>query len=334
MSARNASHAGSWYSATGKELDRQLEGWLNKAGQEASTGQDPFPIPGLRAIIAPHAGYSYSGPAAGFAYKTIQPELFKRVFILGPSHHVYLRGCALTKCVRYETPLGDLIIDQAINKELQKTGEFETMSRDTDEDEHSIEMHLPYVYKVFEDHIDEVRIVPILVGALNKASEQSYGKILAPYLDDPRNLFIVSSDFCHWGTRFDYTYYAADDNPSSVIESLAPRKGGKNFIPTEGVRKIHESIEHLDREGMETIEKRDHGEFCRYLARTKNTICGRHPIGVLLAALEHQQQQQQQQQQHAEKSYRIRFVHYSQSSHVLSTLDSSVSYASAFVQQL
>ncbi|KAG0045478.1 hypothetical protein BGZ89_005598 [Linnemannia elongata] len=75
MSARNASHAGSWYSATGKELDRQLEGWLNKAGQEASTGQDPFPIPGLRAIIAPHAGYSYSGPAAGFAYKTIQPEL-------------------------------------------------------------------------------------------------------------------------------------------------------------------------------------------------------------------------------------------------------------------
>ncbi|KAF9327373.1 hypothetical protein BGZ91_001498 [Linnemannia elongata] len=334
MSARNASHAGSWYSATGKELDRQLEGWLNKAGQEASTGQDPFPIPGLRAIIAPHAGYSYSGPAAGFAYKTIQPELFKRVFILGPSHHVYLRGCALTKCVRYETPLGDLIIDQAINKELQKTGEFETMSRDTDEDEHSIEMHLPYVYKVFEDHIDEVRIVPILVGALNKTSEQSYGKILAPYLDDPRNLFIVSSDFCHWGTRFDYTYYAADDNPSSVIESLAPRKGGKkNFIPTEGVRKIHESIEHLDREGMETIEKRDHGEFCRYLARTKNTICGRHPIGVLLAALEHQQQQQQQ-QQHAEKSYRIRFVHYSQSSHVLSTLDSSVSYASAFVQQL
>jgi hypothetical protein len=131
------------------------------------------------------------------------------------------------------------------------------------------------------------------------------------------------------GTRFDYTYYAADDRPSSVIESLAPRKGGKkDYTPPEGARKIHESIERLDREGMQTIEKRDHAEFCQYLARTKNTICGRHPIGVLLAALEHQHQQQ-----HVEKSCRIRFVHYSQSSHVLSTLDSSVSYASAFVQQ-
>ncbi|KAF9082425.1 hypothetical protein BGX29_002646 [Mortierella sp. GBA35] len=343
MSVRIASHAGSWYSASGNELDRQLEGWLAKAGQEASSGPDPFPIKGLRAIIAPHAGYSYSGPAAGFAYKTIQPELFKRVFILGPSHHVYLRGCALSKCIRCETPLGELTIDQEVNKELQKTGEFETMARDTDEDEHSIEMHLPYVYKVFEDHIDEIKIVPILVGALNKTSEQNYGKLLAPYLNDPQNLFIISSDFCHWGTRFDYTYYADDKSSSDsdspvVIESLAPRKGGKkNYAPPEGSLKIYESIERLDREGMETIEKRDHAEFCQYLSRTKNTICGRHPIGVLLAALEHQQQQRTKQAkgqgQGQDKLHRIRFVHYSQSSHVLTTLDSSVSYASAFVQQ-
>ncbi|KAF9924631.1 hypothetical protein FBU30_005427 [Linnemannia zychae] len=330
MSVRIASHAGSWYSANGKDLDRQLEGWLNRAGQEASTGPDPFPIPGLCAVIAPHAGYSYSGPAAGFSYKTIQPDLFKRVFILGPSHHVYLRGCAITKCTRYETPLGDLTIDQEVNKVLLKTGEFETMSRDTDEDEHSIEMQLPFVYKVFENYIDKIKVVPILVGALNRASEQNYGKLLAPYLDDPLNLFVISSDFCHWGTRFDYTYYAPNDDPSSVIESLAPRKGGKrDYQPAAGSRKIYESIEILDREGMEAIEKESHDDFCQYLARTKNTICGRHPIGVLLSSLEYLKSKHQRQ---SDNIYRIKFVHYSQSSHVKSTLDSSVSYASAFVQ--
>jgi AmmeMemoRadiSam system protein B len=72
------------------------------------------------------------------------------------------------------------------------------MSLETDEDEHSIEMHLPYVYKVFENHLDRVKIVPILVGALTETTERQYGQLLAPYLEDPENLFIVSTDFCHW----------------------------------------------------------------------------------------------------------------------------------------
>lgn len=81
-------------------------------------------------------------------------------------------------------------------EELQKTGKFETMSRVTDEDEHSIEMHLPYVRKVFE-HID-IMIVPILVGALRKDSEAAYGELLAPYLAREDTFTVVSSDFCHW----------------------------------------------------------------------------------------------------------------------------------------
>lgn len=70
----------------------------------------------------------------------------KRVFLLGPSHHFYLPGCALTRCDAYETPLGDLKIDTATVSELHKTGRFDKMSLQTDEDEHSLEMHLPYIY--------------------------------------------------------------------------------------------------------------------------------------------------------------------------------------------
>lgn len=70
---------------------------------------------------------------------------------MGPSHHVRLRGCALSIAPKYETPLYDLQIDAQINAELEKTGKFTWMDMDTDEDEHSIEMHLPYIAKVMEE---------------------------------------------------------------------------------------------------------------------------------------------------------------------------------------
>jgi MEMO1 family protein len=80
--------------------------------------------------------------------------------------------------------------------ELHKTGAFESMSKSTDEDEHSIEMHLPYVRKIFEDA--EIKIIPILVGSLETEDEAAFGKLLAPYLTREDTFAIVSSDFCHW----------------------------------------------------------------------------------------------------------------------------------------
>ncbi|KAF9578278.1 hypothetical protein BGW38_006009, partial [Lunasporangiospora selenospora] len=318
MSTRLASHAGSWYSDDADRLDQQLAGWLKKARIESSEGEI-CPIDGLRAIIAPHAGYSYSGPTAGYAYTCIDPDQYKRVFILGPSHHYYLPTCALSRCAKYETPLGDLVVDQEVNKALSKTGQFEQMTQSADEDEHSLEMHLPYVYKVFENHQDRITVVPILIGALSEAKEQHYGKLLAPYLEDPQNLFIVSSDFCHWGSRFDYTYYS--DDQGAVTTSLSQKGGKKGFSPPDSQRKIYESIQALDHEGMQQISLKDHAGFARYLAQTKNTICGRHPIGVLLAGLKvldegtgggdvAESGSGQQKRMH----HRIQFVRYAQSS--------------------
>jgi AmmeMemoRadiSam system protein B len=78
----------------------------------------------------------------------VDPSRISRIFILGPSHHVYLPDCALTAQREYETPLGNLRIDDECVAELYKTGAFKTMSQEVDEDEHSIEMHLPYIKKV------------------------------------------------------------------------------------------------------------------------------------------------------------------------------------------
>lgn len=126
----------------------------------------------------------------------------KRIFILGPSHHLYLDSCALSACEFYSTPLGKLTLDTEVLSALHAnpTEKFPYMSLEADEEEHSIEMHLPYVYKLLSmaNKTSSVKIVPIMVGAISTRKEKVYGAVLAPYLQDPTNLFIVSSDFCHW----------------------------------------------------------------------------------------------------------------------------------------
>ena len=72
----------------------------------------------MKAIIGPHAGYRYSGPTAAWAYKNIDPLLYERVFLLGPSHKVYMDFIGTTQCDEWATPLGNLPIDKGVVKEL------------------------------------------------------------------------------------------------------------------------------------------------------------------------------------------------------------------------
>ncbi|CAH9099804.1 unnamed protein product [Cuscuta europaea] len=281
---RRASHAGSWYTDNPQKLEKELDEWLRESGLTKSSD--------VRGVIAPHAGYSYSGRAAAFAFGNIDPTNISRVFLLGPSHHYYTAKCALSKATVYKTPIGDLPIDMEVIEELKASGKFEMMDLNVDEAEHSMEMHLPYLAKVF--HGFAVKVVPILVGSLSPMHEAMYGKFLAKYADDPTNFFSVSSDFCHWGSRFRYTYYDK----------------------THG--EIHKSIEELDKRGMDIIETGDPDAFQEYLSKTENTICGRHPISVFLHMAKN-----------CSTKMKIKFLRYEQSSQCKSMRDSSVSYASA-----
>ncbi|KAJ2355638.1 hypothetical protein GGF43_002572, partial [Coemansia sp. RSA 2618] len=305
-------------------LDQELQQWLDSVPErvaevEPTVESCAVPVKGIRAIIGPHAGYSYSGPNAAYAYKCIDTENIKRVFLLGPSHHAYLKTCALSQCTEYSTPLGNIQVDQDMLSELHDKGDWRLMSTKVDQNEHSLEMHLPYIYKVFESRIDQIKLVPIMVGSLTFDSEQYYGEILAPYLADRENLFIISSDFCHWGSRFGYTYYrGADGSRPTVLNARDARPSG---VP------IWESIQRLDTAGMDVITQVDHAKFRQYLDETNNTICGNHPIGVLLAAVNHLYPANLQRN----GGPRLRFVKYDQSSKVHSPSDSSVSYASAYL---
>jgi AmmeMemoRadiSam system protein B len=156
--------------------------------------------------------------------------------------------------------------------------------------------------------MDQIKVVPIMVGSIRDHKERLYGELLSKYINE-EHLFIISSDFCHWGSRFQYTYYQADDQAPTRLTS-------SQTVTTP----IHKSIEKLDRQAIQIIEKLDIDAFQAYLKTTKNTICGRHPIAVLLYALEKL------------KGAKSQCVKYAQSSHCKTYKDSSVSYASIYVQ--
>lgn len=286
-------HAGSWYSSSAPQLSSELAGWL----QEAAAAATPQPNRTAQVVIAPHAGYSYSGRTAAYAYSSVDVTRVCRIFLLGPSHHFFLEGCAVSGASCYETPLGNVDLDLAMNKELLATGSFQVMSPKVDEEEHSLEMHLPYLVHIMSSAPAGFTLVPVLVGNLSEAAKSQYGEIFAKHLGDPSNLFVISSDFCHWGKRFRFQHY--------------DRSKGD----------IYQSIEALDHEGMRLIEAKDAKGFAAYLLQSGNTICGRNPIGVLLSAI----------LALGAEGFpsELRFVKYAQSSQVQSMSDSSVSYASA-----
>ncbi|PQE08980.1 putative tag-253 protein [Rutstroemia sp. NJR-2017a WRK4] len=324
MSTREASHAGSWYTSRSSTLSAELDDWLDQV-PPAIDGKE-LPVPGARIIIAPHAGYSYSGPAAAWAYKSLDLSKAKRIFLLGPSHAWYLSKCALSTHAKYATPLGDLIIDQTTVKELADTNEFLTMSPEADETEHSLEMHLPYIYKrlsqQFSSPSEFPKLVPILVGSTKPDTEKKYGALLAKYLADESSVFVVSSDFCHWGLRFQYTYYLPA-SPSAEASGYSLQRRDKS--PTQP--QICESIGRLDKQAMDAIEGGKHKDFLNNLKETGNTVCGRHPIGVVMAAIETLKEDKVID---GEEKGRFKFVRYERSSEVIRVDDSSVSYASAY----
>eukprot|EP00761_Pharyngomonas_kirbyi_P008077 gb/GECH01008088.1/.p1 GENE.gb/GECH01008088.1/~~gb/GECH01008088.1/.p1 ORF type:complete len:297 (+),score=101.69 gb/GECH01008088.1/:1-891(+) len=291
---REASHAGSWYSGDGKKLNSQLKQWISEASKQEQ-------INSVRAVIGPHAGYRFCGPTAGHAYTYVNPDQIKRVFILGPSHRVYIRGCAFSPAQKYQTPIADLPVDRSTLEEFRKSAEktkhahVDDFALEDDENEHSIEMHLPWIASIF----GSIPIVPIVVGDLSSSSAQALGQILAPYLQDPSVFVVVSSDFCHWGSRFRYMRYNSEDGP------------------------IYQSIEKLDRQGMEAISTLDSKRYQEYQEQTKNTICGRNPIRVLMNAVE----------TIGRDNFKMDFVHYSQSNQVKSKVDSSVSYGAGVLYQ-
>ncbi len=159
---RPAAVAGLFYPDDARELKRAVEGYLataEGAGERVLRAQAP------RALIAPHAGYVYSGPVAGAAYATLAPEAkaIRRVVLVGPAHREAFPGIALSSAAAFETPLGVVPVDVEARDRLRDRLGIAVLDR-PHRLEHSLEVQLPFLQFL----LGRFAIVPLLVGATDK----------------------------------------------------------------------------------------------------------------------------------------------------------------------
>lgn len=308
---RPATHAGSWYSASATKLGPEIDGYL----ANGRIALKKSPVPGTRVLIGPHAGFAYAGPQLGETYAAFDFSNITRLFILGPSHHVYLEHAATSAFHSYETPFGNVSVDVEVSKALNDAGVTQYMSAATDKDEHSFEMHMPFLKRLIGPQ--DVKIVPIMLGQTSQEYEKRLADELLPYLKDPGNAFVVSTDFCHWGNNFRYWGYAEDESCVRVTQS---REELRRALKTSGTP-IYKSIEYLDRKGMEVASLISYDKWKEYCKKTDNTICGRKPLAVLIEMLERYGEG---------KQVELEWVGYSQSNRVEGVSEGSVSYASGY----
>jgi AmmeMemoRadiSam system protein B len=176
--------AGSFYPADPGRLRAMVEGFLG----EAITPDQPPP----KAIIAPHAGYVYSGPIAGMAFAALGPELtqVRRVVVIGPAHFVAIRGIAIPSCEAFRTPLGDVPLDRSALEAIEDLPSVRRADA-PHAPEHALEVELPFLQIV----LDEFALVPLVVG---DAGPTEVAEVLARLWDGAETLVVVSSDLSHY----------------------------------------------------------------------------------------------------------------------------------------
>ncbi|MBP7735544.1 MAG: AmmeMemoRadiSam system protein B [Spirochaetes bacterium] len=250
--------AGSWYPSDAGQLKEQIDTLLAGA-QPRRIDREPL------ALIMPHAGYVYSGKTAAQGYRIIgaagKPAIASRlIVILGPSHYSAFRGCSLLEAEYYETPLGKVKLNREAAEILAGDGLFRKNTT-AFEREHSIEIHLPYLQRIFGNRLrKDVQVLPVLVGDLDDADAKKAAARLAEATARSDPFFIISTDFTHYGPNFGYEPF-------------------KNA----GGQSTSARIKGLDDGAIDLIIKKDIAGFTGYCEKTGATICGRNPIRIALA---------------------------------------------------
>ncbi len=220
---RPAAVAGQFYPGQRAELAATVDALLAAAPQTAPA-DPPF------AIIAPHAGYIYSGPVAASVYARLKPfrGRIARVAILGPAHRVAVRGIALSGARAFATPLGELQQDAAALAALRALP-FVQVNDEAHRQEHALEVQLPFLQRVLGD----VRIVPMVVG---QASAAEVARAIEAVADE-QTLILISTDLSHYhdqdtATAIDTATCAAiaQGNPAGIEDH-----GACGRIPVKGL---------------------------------------------------------------------------------------------------
>jgi AmmeMemoRadiSam system protein B/AmmeMemoRadiSam system protein A len=271
---------GRWYSNDGSALLAEIRKYLNAASVEnpEKEGREIF------ALISPHAGYMYSGSVAAHGYKLLAGKNFKRVVVLGISHRGMYQGISIPSESYFATPAGEIPVDTAERARLLKHGIFMSRS-DAYSMEHSVEIQVPFIQAQLKDFT----ILPLYVGRLSKEQIEKAANALIPLMTKD-TLFVISSDFTHYGPNYDYVPFKEN---------------------------IGENLKKLDMGAFEKIKNLDLDGFLEYREKTGDTICGFSPIALLIAMLKDKKDE-----------IKIELIKYDTSGKITGDFTNSVSYFS------
>jgi MEMO1 family protein len=197
--------AGRWYPRNAADLGAMVDNFLESA---RSTNQS---VPGeILGLLSPHAGLYYSGPVAAHAYALVQDMVFDTVVVIGPMHHPFAGAVLTTAHTAYETPLGQVPVDQNM---LAALGERVYLTRLRNDPEHSVEIELPFLQRVLQPGF---KFIPLMLRDQSRAQTKALGIALAEVLHDRRALFVASSDLSHF-----YTQEIANRLDTTMLEAVA-----------------------------------------------------------------------------------------------------------------
>jgi len=237
--------AGRWFPKDRASLTAMIDGFFEAAKTPTLEGT-------AVAVIAPHAGYTYSGKAAGAGYAPLRGMKFDRVIVMGPSHRFQYPGAALSSMDAFATPLGNVPVDRAVCEALEKETAFSFID-DVLLREHSVENQIPFLQRA----LGEFKIVPIVIGYGSDADFTRMAQAIAKHVNN-KTLLVASTDFTHYGATYGYVPFSEN---------------------------VKENLYKLDHGAIDFIVSRDANGFSAYVAKTKATICGRNAVNILLRAL-------------------------------------------------
>ncbi len=244
QTVRTPAVAGLFYPADATELHAQVRHFLSQV--EPSTEPPP------KAIIAPHAGYIYSGPVAASAYARLRAvrDVITRVVLLGPSHRVGFRGIAVSGMKAFATPFGQIPVDQEAVEQVRDLPEVGFLEQ-AHAHEHSLEVHLPFLQEV----LGAFKLVPLVVG---DARPVEVGAVLEALWGGPETLIVISSDLSHY-----HDYQTARDLDSATSQAIeAMRYEDIGYDQACGRNPVNGLLWVARRKGLrgETIDLRNSGD--------------------------------------------------------------------------
>ena len=274
---RPATQANRFYTGDAKELSEEVDSFLALHAKDRKYEQ-------VAALIVPHAGYYFSGNVAAAAYQSIpEAKTYKRIFLLGPSHHEWLDGASVnTEYDYYSTPLGNVKVDVETAQKLIGADSVFSYQPKAHDREHCLEVQLPFLQRRFGE---VPPIVPIIISTNDFRKLQRIAKVLKTYMTE-ENLFVVSSDFSHYPKYEDACEVDArtgkavesgdverfiaqlEENARSGVRNLATSACGELAIATLMLMMQDGSYEvkHLLYQNSGDIDNHDHSRVVGYHA--------------------------------------------------------------------